>query len=616
MAFWKQAYKKSFRPFLIKESSEVIEKNINLARILVGLGIFHSYLDSLGFSILLLPQSTFKAITVLALSVFFMIGLFTPLTCGLLIYHFISPVVPYLGTMVLIMLLWGMLFIGVGRRWSIDAYLLNSPHTQRLIKYLYAFSLPSGNVSLAKIRFFILFLFWCVSVRAMVFHLDDSSWLHGKTLQLIFTTPYLTDHYLYFREFSQMFPLAYDLLCKSGLFIQSFWEILLFPLMYFGWGRIFVMVQGMAFFLISLLLLNLGYLPYYEICMWIFLFNYPQCLNLKKGRLFYDDRCNLCKKTVTLLKIIDFYDRIEVTGLSQAPVRVQKAFPNDTPIIYGEKEDLFAGFSAYYQICKNIFPFCFLFPLFVAGKVTRLGGRAYSWVALRRKKLFGVCEPFFYSSKNRQHFKPEKWSVKFFSLFLIASILSTLISSQLPLLGQGRVDVMSADDLKMGAPGIVLIETYDNYEFKRTVPFMDINGGRLSYLRNNLLYFNYSQGFQRLFTKEKNPNRISEDFKKSFETLAQVVGILDSCLSESSGARYYRADLYLKELKSNSSFEFWGMPKKVHSYLFSVNMKQLKISEPKCQRVYNLPPGHLYSDKRIGLTRSFYKNGPRTENKP
>jgi len=605
---WKQIYKKAFRPFIIKENSDFIEKNINLARILVGLGIFHSYLDMLGYSILLTPQIEFKAIVVLALSFLFTIGLFTPLICGILIFYFAYPIVPYLGTMILVMLLWGMLFIGVGRRWSIDAYLLKSPSTQRLLKYLYVLSLPLGNINLSKIRFFVLFLFWCVCVRAMTFHLDDPYWLHGETLQLLFTTPYLTDHYLYIQKFSQMLPLTYDLLCKLGLFIQSFWEFLLFPLMYFWWGRVFVMVQGMAFYLASIYILILGYLPYYEICMWIFLFNYPQCLGLKKGRLFYDDRCNLCKKTVNFLKVIDFYDRIEVTGLSQAPPRVQSTFSNDMQIVYQEKEDLFSGFTAYYRICKSIFPFCLLFPLFFIGKITGLGDRIYNWVALRRAKLFGVCEPYFYTSGNRPLFKAGRWSVKFFGLFLIVSILLALFSSQVSLLGQRDVVVMNDSDLKLGAPGIVLIETDANGKFERTVPFMDLNGGRLSYLRNDLLYFSYSLHWQRKYTLLEDTKKLTEDFMFSFRKLGEVVSILDACLRQSSGLRYYKADLYVKKLESNPSFKYWGEPEKVASYSFSMNMDQLKASEPKCQQAYNLPPGHLYSDKRTSLTNAAYLN--------
>jgi predicted DCC family thiol-disulfide oxidoreductase YuxK len=613
MSRLKQAYKKSFRSFVIKENSGFIEKNINLVRILVGLGIFHSYLDVLGYSIFLTPQSEFKAISVLVLSFLFTIGLFTPLICGLLIYYFAYPIIPYLGTMVLVILLWGMFFIGVGRRWSIDAYLLKSPATQRLLKYLYIFSLPLGNISLSKIRFLTLFLFWVICFRAMAFHLDDPYWLHGETLQLVFTTPYLTDHYLYFREFSQSFPLIFDLLCKLGLFIQSFWELLLFPLMYFVWGKFFVMVQGLAFFLVSFFILNLGYLPYFEICMWVFLFNYGQCFSLKKGQLFYDDRCNLCKRTVNLLKIIDFYDRIEVIGLSQSPTRIQKKFSNDGQIVYQEKEDLFSGFNAYYQICKNIFPFCLLFPLFLIGKISGLGNKTYSWVALRRKRLFGVCEPYFYASGNRQFFKAGRWSGKFFGLFLIVALFTALFAKQPSLLGIRNANVLNKADLKLGASGIVLIETNANGTLKRTVPFMDINGGRLGYLRNDLLYFQYSLMFQRKYTYLKSTDSLSNEFIFSFRKLGEAVGILDACLRQSSGLRYYKADLYVKKLKSGPSFKFWGEPEKVASYSFSMDMDQLKISTPKCQWAYNLPPGHLYSAKRIGLTRSFYKNSSSKE---
>ena len=141
--------------------------------------------------------------------------------------------------------------------------------------------------------------------------------------------------------------------------------------------------------------------------MWIFLFNYPRCLYLKTGRLFYDDRCNLCKKTVLFIKAIDFYDRIEVQGFSKAPSKVQQVFSNDIQIVYQEKEDLLLGYNAYHRISTSIFPFCILFPLFFLGKLTGLGPKAYHWVGQRRTQLFGVCEPFFILRKADPPFRPD-----------------------------------------------------------------------------------------------------------------------------------------------------------------------------------------------------------------
>jgi len=512
--------------------------------------------------------------------------------------------------MVLIILLWGMFFSGVGRHLSIDAYLLKYPPTQRWFKYLYTFSLSPEKRNFSKIRFFILFLFWCICVRAMSFHFDDSYWLNGKTLQLLFHTPYLTDHYSVFQKFSEMFSGTFDLLCKLGLFIQSVWELLLFPLMYVRWGRLFVLVQGIGFFLVSIFILNLGYLPYIEICMWIFLFNYSQCLGLKEGQLFYDDRCNLCKKTVNLLKIVDFYDRIEVIGLSQAPSKVQNSFSNDMQIVFQKNENLYPGFSAYYQISKHIFPFLLLFPLFFIGKITGLGNTVYNWVALRRKKLFGVCEPYIYISEKKPLHATGRWSVQIFSVFLAISILIALFSEKSSILGQRAVNVINRADLGMGAPGIVLIETDANGEFMRTVPFMDLNGGRLSYLRNDFLYFRLSLPWQRQYITKNRSDTLQKKIMISFQKLGEAVGALDSCLRQAGGLRYYRADLYIKEPKRTSYFDFWGAPKKAASHSYSVDIDQLNTSAPKCQWAFNLLPGHMYSAQRIAMTDSLYNNVP------
>ena len=273
----------------------------------------------------------------------------------------------------------------------------------------------------------------------------------------------------------------------------------------------------------------------------------------------------------------------------------------------------FQALAPIIKYAKISFPSSFCPPPLFLAKISGLGDKTYNWVALRRKRLFGVCEPYFYTSKNISPFKAGKWAVKFFSLFLIASLVIVLFSRKYSLessvlFGQKDVSVMNKSDLGMGAPGVVLIETDANGKFKRTVPFMDLNGGRLSYLRNDYLYFHLSLPWQRKYTYLKLSNEFSKDFIFSFQKLGEAVGVLDSCLKQSSGLRYYRTDLYVKKLKSNPSFQFWGEPQKIASHSFSVDMDQLKSSEPKCLRAYNLPPGHLFSAKRIDLTNSFYKN--------
>lgn len=118
-------------------------------------------------------------------------------------------------------------------------------------------------------------LFWGINVSAIVFHAADRLWLKGQVLQLVLTTPYLSDHSPMFVAWRDAHPFSYDLFGKAALLVQCVWELFLLPLMFWKWGRHFVKVQGLVFFVFSLVFLNLEYLPLFELLWWLLLFGHP-----------------------------------------------------------------------------------------------------------------------------------------------------------------------------------------------------------------------------------------------------------------------------------------------------------------------------------------------------
>jgi hypothetical protein len=198
------------------------------------------------------------------------IGLLTPLSLALLGFGYfaIPRFAGTLGDQVAVVLTWCLLFFGAGRHFSVDRLLARSTTWSKVINTLHFAEVPRTPLSTAIVNAFGIFLFWCIAYSAATFHFFDPMWLDLDALQAFMTMPYMSEHSAFFQMLATSQSALYDVGCKLGLAIQCFWELALFPLMFWNWGRLFARWQGYGFFLISALGLNLGYLPFYELVLW------------------------------------------------------------------------------------------------------------------------------------------------------------------------------------------------------------------------------------------------------------------------------------------------------------------------------------------------------------
>ena len=644
MNFWNALH----RPFALNGvTSTALERNINFVRILFGIGLLHRYVDILGFSIISdNPDSViFKALLGIGLSFLITIGFATPLALITLLFT-IQKFVSYLGPQVSCILIWGLLLLGAGRYYSVDSLLFKNRYLKKLLGWVYFLSVNQGSrgqrhQALAQVRFAMILLFWGVCISAMSFHFLDPLWLQGKILQLLFTTPYLTDYYEFFSSFSTSMPGLYNSVCTIVLYIQGVWELLLLPLMYLRPAQTFVFVWGLGFFIQSFFMMNLGYLPFIEICMWIFVFNYAPVLRLNKGILYYDDRCNLCKNTVSTVKFFDFYDVLETIGLSAAPEEVRLQMSEEPQIILEIKGKLYIGYEAYRAMCTNLFPFLLLYPIALIGTIGNLGQNVYEFVARRRYQMFGTCEPFHYRSKiddslrnsndaalqptrlKRFLVMPTFLSLAIFLTFSFAVVnpgnpfhtlfgswashlqVNTYYRFSTSTFGQNSVDVFNKSDLQLGSTHLVLYETDEFGDIKRVAPFIDINGGRLDYLRNDLLYYTLSLRWQRAPIESKFNDGNPESPSDSTIALIHKVANLDACITGLKERQFYRARIFQKNMIQQGAFLGWTPAEPVSEVILPPINKSDFQDRFYCKYAFNLPPGHFMSDLR--KTRTLEK---------
>ena len=514
-----------FNPFCLKASESELTKNINLCRVLLGLSLIHRYVDIYGFSFLVesADESIYlKLFIAIALSVLLTVGLFTPVVIvGLLFFAITSQFAFTLGNMVTTIVLWGLFFLGAGRAYSLDYLLWKLSPINKLLSWVYCFACDlKDELSIAKIRFVLIFLFWGICFAAVSYHFYDSFWLKGKVLQLFFTTPYLTDYYGCFISFRNHFPVLFNLFCTVGLYVQGFWELFLLPLMYVRWLRPFVVIQGYLFFIISLICMNLGYLPFVEICFWMLLFNYS---SVWKSLL---------------------------SPFSEQPVlKTNQTRSNKT--------------ISYFVIVG-----CFIALLHALMNLSTIG--------LINNSVADTV-------RNIQN----KLKTVFFTF------------------GQGGVNVFNKADLNMGSAHFVVYETDKEGNILRVVPFIDINGGRLDYLRNDILYFRLSVAWQRMARERKFLNGNYSTPSELTKQFALQVAVLDALLTEEKqqSARYYNAALFVKDMIEEPLFTSWSQPRNTANIRIILSEEDLIYLKKKFKHVFDLPPGHAFSDMRLQETK-------------
>jgi hypothetical protein len=228
-----------------------------------------------------LPEITIAGLVVLGLIAVATAGFATPVTLPLLIVRYQAfderMQTESLGTDVLLLLLALFWVAGAGAHLSVDAWLLR--RTSRIvapIHILYRVIRIPSRAELSRLYFLFFTAFAIMNFGAVVYHLDDPAWRSGSALRLLFTSSYLSLEWATFRRIEARWPALLQAFSVVSTVGQVAFQLFMLPLMWSRWGRRMVIAWGAAFFLLSLLVLQLSFLPWLEILLWIALFRRPQ----------------------------------------------------------------------------------------------------------------------------------------------------------------------------------------------------------------------------------------------------------------------------------------------------------------------------------------------------
>lgn len=488
---------------------------VNGVRAAFGLVCVHRALDMAGFSILAPDPTGYAAGRLLEAVVAgtTALGILTPLSLATLLGILSTREAgPYLGLQVARMLAVGLLLAGAGRSYSFDALALRRPSLARVVRPLYVLG-PPGAAGLGSVRLLLLALYWIVTFSGVRYHFFDRFWHRGDVLQLTLTMPYFCDHHETFAAVRDRFPTAFDWLCRIGLYVQAGWQALLLPLALSASPALrgFVVLQGLAFFLISTFVLNLGSLGPFELLLWVLVFGVAPRFGL-------DPRA-----PGELSSAREGTPRLVVFGLGTAAVVL------------------------------------FLF-----------------------QSLAATADSLFHTTFAAAFPAPRALLVPF---------------------GVGRVNVFNEQDIRMGTASLVLAEADDAGRPLRVVPFLDQDGGRLDYLRNDLLYFGRSLPWQRLPRPRQFAAGPPVRPTRETRTLAREVARLDDCLTGGGGGRRYRALLVVRSIdRTVDGIPAWTPPLAVAAWEPRPEDHPGPSVADSFLGCYDLPPGHVGSGRRARAT--------------
>jgi predicted DCC family thiol-disulfide oxidoreductase YuxK len=295
-----------------------------------------------------------------------------------------------------------LVFAPVGQALSLDAaWGERMPIWRDALRALRSlFGAPTA-ARISLLRFLGLISFGILCLYSALYHFTDPAWMQGYANALLLTSSYLSQHYGLFRELFAAYPVVSLRIAEATLYAMIAWELLLVPLVLLSaFTRNIVVAWGVLFFLVSTFVLQLGWLPYYEYVLWAALFWQRAWLNAD-GRatleLLYDDRCNLCDRTVRFLSRADLFGVVSFRPLSRNPELLKKhgiSAGDALQDLYGidRRGRVFNGYGLYAELARRVLLLAAAWPPLVVGRWLLLGPLIYRWIAARRIRLFGVCE--------------------------------------------------------------------------------------------------------------------------------------------------------------------------------------------------------------------------------
>lgn len=437
--------------------------------------------------------------------------------------------------------------VNSGRYFSVDSRILRYFNRRWLTPALLYYGSPPTVRTITGAKLAALFSYWLVCVYSLSMHFNETSWMTGTAGPLLLSNNFMSAPHAFFEQLFVRSDIAV-LLARLSLWAMMVWYIAVFPFVLIGGiFRAYVIIWGLLFFSLSLFVLQLGWLAEIEFVLWAALFwsargiTHPQSVEVA-----FDDKCNLCDRTVQFIRRIDIFERVKLLPLSQnmhwlKAHQVSEARALEDLHGYDAKSgSLHAGYDFYVMLTREMVLLWPLFPILLLGKWTRIGPAAYRWVALRRRRLFGVCAlpspkraPLVYEEAGDGHrqsllVSTVIYHILFLGLCYAVAIPAPYIDHQgwknrlaasAHIYGIAPINVFNHTDLGMAEYWFTLSLT-DKEGEEVLLPFFAEDGSRLSYHQSDRVYFGNTVAYRRKYLGKEQCYFESEE--KRMEYLSSI----------------------------------------------------------------------------------------------
>lgn len=340
-------------------------------------------------------------VIVVILSFSLMVGFLTPIvaTALLLVINTILPSVTSslsIGTMVIGMCLIPMVIAPAGHTMSVDAVLMRCRPLAGIYRI---WGLPT--VDRAQIgRFLALLSFSAINLYSGLNHLGSVTWRSGLSTGTILL--FETSNRKYFEIAQWVYESAPWLYVSLSFFTtwgMIIWQIFFLALVLLSrWTRWAAMIWAVCFFVASAHVLSIKMLGIYEYVLFAIIFWSSWMMTPQRTtNVLFDDRCNLCDRTVKTIGFIDVFRRVEFRPLSKNlsfardhNVSEEEAMADLVGIT--DEGAIFRGYDLYIRLASQVLFLLPLWPILVLGKALYVGPVVYRYIAVRRRSIFGVCE--------------------------------------------------------------------------------------------------------------------------------------------------------------------------------------------------------------------------------
>jgi predicted DCC family thiol-disulfide oxidoreductase YuxK len=465
----------------------------------------------------------------LAVAAAFTLGIATPLASLVLLFMNVMVFDTFmrtytLGSDVLAMTMLVFAFLPAGTSLSIDSLIVRRDWPgAAMIRTLYAIVGPPTFLRAVITKTACLIAYSLLCLYSASLHVHEAFWLSGNVGYMVLSSSYFNSYYPLFRDLFSSYYGAI-LAARAAMIGMLFWYLTFGAFVLIGGVfRWFAILWALSFFIVSAFILQLGVLGYYEFIFLALLFWSRAFLNVH-GRstllVLYDDRCNLCDRTVRMLRFLDIFRVVALRPLSRnSALLAQLGVRSDAALtdLYGHDshaQRTYSGYDFYLEISKRLLLLVPAFPLLVLGRLLQIGPALYRIVASYRTRWFGVCRrgPQFSAApiggnpllQGRARRLPRAMFAAFATIYgaLAAFFIATLpplqtappppfLSQLAHVYGLTPINVFNKADMKMNEHWFVIHATHADGT-STLLPFTGNDGQRLAWHGSDRVYFGNS----------------------------------------------------------------------------------------------------------------------------